>query len=386
MLEVRFRTLMGWKTTELNKECSEFPLRNQLWFKTILCSIWSASHIEASFPCIAKSFTIEHDRVVGPSHPRCSEPGCLTIWVWTKSGGMLALLPCGKLQREMSCAALCFCGGLSAPAAATAKLLQLCPTLCDPIDGSPSGSPVPGILQARTLEWVAISFSSAWKWKVKVKSLSCVRLFATPWTAAHQAPPSMGFSRQEYWSEVPSPSPLSASRSPLTSLKSWPRSLVVTPSVSFHPCSPFKIILHPNLGGIVVKNPPANAEDVRDMGLILRSEGSTRGGHGNPLQYSCLGNPIDRVAWQATVHGVAKSQTWLKWPSTHPLPREVHNSAVTAAWTLATGFPEFRSQLYYFPVVWLQGSFFCSLSLNFFTCNITVMISTSLSCREGSIR
>ena len=196
MLEVRFRTLMGWKTTELNKECSEFPLRNQLWFKTILCSIWSASHIEASFPCTAKSFTIEHDRVVGPSHPRCSESGCLTIWVWTKSGGMLALLPCGKLQREMSCAALCFCGGLSASAAATAKLLQLCPTLCDPIDGSPPGSPVPGILQARTLEWVAISFSNAWKWKVKVKSLSCVRLFLTPWTAAHQAPPSMGFPRQ----------------------------------------------------------------------------------------------------------------------------------------------------------------------------------------------
>ena len=90
---------------------------------------------------------------------------------------------------------------------ATAKSLQSCPTLCDPIDCSPPGSPVPGILQARTLEWVAISFSNAWKWKVKVKSLSCVQLFATPWTAAHQAPPSMGFSRQEYWSGVPSPSP-----------------------------------------------------------------------------------------------------------------------------------------------------------------------------------
>ena len=83
-----------------------------------------------------------------------------------------------------------------AAAAAAAKLLQLCPTLCDPIDGSPPGSPVPGILQARTLEWVAIAFSNAGKWKVKVKSLSRVRLFATPWTAAHQAPPSMGFSRQ----------------------------------------------------------------------------------------------------------------------------------------------------------------------------------------------
>ena len=92
-------------------------------------------------------------------------------------------------------------------AATAAKSLQSCPTLCDPIDGSPPGPVVPGILQARTLEWVAISFSSAWKWKGKVKSLSRVPLFATPRTAAYQAPPSMGFSRQEYWSGVPSPSP-----------------------------------------------------------------------------------------------------------------------------------------------------------------------------------
>ena len=91
-------------------------------------------------------------------------------------------------------------------AAAAATVLQSCPTLCDPIDGSPSGSTIPGILQARTLEWVAISFSNAWKWKVKVKSLSRVRLSATPWTVAYQAPPSMGFSRQEYWSWVPLPS------------------------------------------------------------------------------------------------------------------------------------------------------------------------------------
>ena len=91
-------------------------------------------------------------------------------------------------------------------AAVAAKSLQSCLTLCNPIDGSSPGSLVPGILQARTLEWVAISFSNAWKWKVKVKSLSCVRLLVTPWTAAHQAPPSMGFSRQEYWSGVPLPS------------------------------------------------------------------------------------------------------------------------------------------------------------------------------------
>ena len=87
-----------------------------------------------------------------------------------------------------------------------AKSLQSCPTLCNPRDGSPPCSPIPGILQARTLEWVAISFSNAGKWKVKVKSLSRVRLLATPWTAASQAPPSMGFSRQEYWSGVPLPS------------------------------------------------------------------------------------------------------------------------------------------------------------------------------------
>ena len=80
--------------------------------------------------------------------------------------------------------------------------------LCDPIDSSPPGSPVPGILQARTLEWVAISFSSSWKWKVRVKTLSPVQLFEAPWTAAHQAPPSMGFWRQEYWSGLPLPSPV----------------------------------------------------------------------------------------------------------------------------------------------------------------------------------
>ena len=88
-------------------------------------------------------------------------------------------------------------------AAAAAKSLQSYLTLCDPIDGSPPGSPIPGILQARTLEWIAISFSNAWKWKVKVKSLSRVRLLATPWTATYHAPPPMGFSRQEYWSGVP---------------------------------------------------------------------------------------------------------------------------------------------------------------------------------------
>ena len=108
-----------------------------------------------------------------------------------------------EIQIPWSNGITCCCSA----AAAAAKLLQLGPTLCDPIDGSPSGSPVPGTLQARTLEWVAISFSNAWKWKVQVKSLSHVRLLATPWSAAHQTPLSMGFSRQKYWSGVPLPSP-----------------------------------------------------------------------------------------------------------------------------------------------------------------------------------
>ena len=113
--------------------------------------------------------------------------------------------------------------------AAAAKSLQSCPTLWDPIDGSPPGSPIPGILQARTPEWVAISFSNAWKWKVKVKSLSCVQLVATPWTAAYQAPSSTGFSRQEYWSGVPSPSLSSA-------LTFWLISLLMTgDNLSFCP-------------------------------------------------------------------------------------------------------------------------------------------------------
>ena len=93
-----------------------------------------------------------------------------------------------------------------------AKSRQSCPTLCDPIDSSPPGSPVPGILQARTLEWVAISFSNARKWKLKVKLLSRVWLLAIPWTAAHQAPPSMGFSRREYWSGSPVPFPMLLSK------------------------------------------------------------------------------------------------------------------------------------------------------------------------------
>ena len=108
---------------------------------------------------------------------------------------------------ELECSIFGAVKSLNHDCAAAAKSLQSCPTLCDPIDSSPLGFSVSGILQARTLEWVAISFSKAWKWKVKVKSLSHARLFTTPWTAAYQAPPSIGFSRQESWSGVPLPSP-----------------------------------------------------------------------------------------------------------------------------------------------------------------------------------
>ena len=118
---------------------------------------------------------------------------------WSQSQALTTSKPAeDKEQQKLS---------FIAAAAAAAKLLQLCLTLCDPIDGSPPGPSIPGIFQTRTLEWVAISFSNAWKWKVKVKSLSRVQLLLSPWTAAHQAPLSMGFSRQEYWSGVPLPSP-----------------------------------------------------------------------------------------------------------------------------------------------------------------------------------
>ena len=127
--------------------------------------------------------------IVQLSHPYTTTGKTIALARWTFIGKVMSLL-----FNMLS-------------AAAAAKSLQSCPTLCDPIDGSPPGSPVPGILQARTLEWVAISFSNAWKWKVKAKLLSRVQLFRIPWTATYQAPPSMGFSRQEYWSGVPLPSP-----------------------------------------------------------------------------------------------------------------------------------------------------------------------------------
>ena len=133
-----------------------------------------------------------------PHH--AAQPGARTH---SQNPGSSQLLFCIALEL---CKKMADSEGWTKPAAAAAKSLQSCPTLCDPIDGSPPGSPNPGILQARTLEWVAISFN-AWKWNVKVKSLSRARLFMIPWTAAHQALLPMGFSRQVYWSGVPLPSP-----------------------------------------------------------------------------------------------------------------------------------------------------------------------------------
>ena len=150
-----------------------------------------------------------HPTVWGPfdhSPPGSSVHGIFQTWI-LKWVAMLSSRG-SSWPRDQTCITRVSCISDRFFTIAAAKSLQSCPTLCDPIDGSPPGFPVPGILQARTLEWVAFSFSNAWKWKVKVKSLSRIRPSVTPWTAAHQAPPSMGFSRQEYWSGVPSPSPL----------------------------------------------------------------------------------------------------------------------------------------------------------------------------------
>ena len=177
------------------------------------------------------------------------------------------------LERDLASVAqdLAFCCTFYSQlhAAAAAKLLQSCPTLCDSTDGSPPGSPVPGILQARTLEWVAISFSNAWQWKVKVKLLSCVWLLATPWAAAYPAPLSMGFARQEYWSGLPLPS-----------LQEFPRA-VVRKEHRLGGLEQQEFLLWLGFpSGSAVKNPPVNEGDPRS---IPRSGRSPGGGNVNPL-------------------------------------------------------------------------------------------------------
>ena len=128
--------------------------------------------------------------IVQLSHPYMTTGKTIALTRWTFVGKVMSLL-------------------FNMLSAAAAKMLQLCPTLCDPIDSSPPVSSIPGILQARIQEWVAISLSTAWKWKVKAKLLSCVPLAGNPGTAAYQAPLSMGFSRQEYWSSCHCPLRLS---------------------------------------------------------------------------------------------------------------------------------------------------------------------------------
>ena len=160
-----------------------------------------------------EQFEVQFELLLRPSHP--SPDGCNDfqivqleprVWWLSRTGGSWRfhnhIYTLGH-KSGMSCREKT---GNTYVAAAAAKSLQSCLTLCDPIDVSPPGSLVPGILQARTLEWVATSFSNAWRWKEKMKSLSRVWLLVTPWTAAYQAAPSMGFSRQEYWSGVPLPS------------------------------------------------------------------------------------------------------------------------------------------------------------------------------------
>ena len=233
---------------------------------------------------------------------------------------------------------------------AAAALLQSYLTLCDPIDDSPPGSPVPGILQARTLEWVAISFSNAWKWKGKVKSLSRGRLSATPWTAAYQAPPSMGFSRQESWSGVPLPSlsrvqlfvtPWTAACQPslsftisqslfkLISIESvMPsnhlilcRSLLPLPSI-FPRIRVFPNKSFPQLydfpGGTSGKEPSCQFRRHKEMQVwSLSPEDPLEEGMATHSSILVWRIPMDWGAWRATVHGVAKSWTWLKWLSIH---------------------------------------------------------------------
>ena len=168
-----------------------------LWEKVSFMSFHSATLIAPSW---STSFFILCFKLSG----NCCY---LTFWIQGPVNSVLHSLTVGVSEDGYIASSLSHSYQTNWEMYAAARSLQSCLTLCDPIDGSPPSSPIPGILQARTLEWVAISFSNAWKWKVKVKSLSHVRPSATPWTAAYQAPPSMGFSRQEYQNRVPWPFP-----------------------------------------------------------------------------------------------------------------------------------------------------------------------------------
>ena len=194
-------------------------------------------------------------------------------------------------------------------AAAAAKSLQSCPTPCDPIHGSPPGSPVPGILQARALEWIAISFSNTWRWKVKVKPLSRVRLLATPWTAVYQVPPSMGFSRQEYWSGLPFKPVSPKGKSPEYSLEGLLLKLKLQ-------CFGHLIWRANSLGKTLCWERLRAGERGQQRMRWLDSITDSMDMNLSKFQ-EIVG---DRGAWHAVVHGVPKSQIWLSnWTITMKL-------------------------------------------------------------------
>ena len=189
--------IKSWDDLEYKGNVLKFYVNNVSFYIRALCDHMDWSLPGSSVHGILQARTVEWVAVPfsrGSSQFRdqtqvsCIAGRFFTVWV-TKVA---------YIRDGLSLNSSVFSGSLNqCPENAAAKSLQSCPTLWDPIDSSPPGSPVPGILQARTLDWVAISFSIAWKWKVKVKLPSRVQLFVTPWTAAYQAPPSMGFSRQE---------------------------------------------------------------------------------------------------------------------------------------------------------------------------------------------
>ena len=181
--------------------------------------------------------------------------------------------------------------------------VRLCVT---PKDTSPPGSPIPGILQARTLEWVVISFSNAWKWKVKVKSLNRIRLLATPWTAAYQAPPPIGFSRQEYWVGC---------HYWCLNVKTCLKSLILWQLLCSIEANSCRIIItiiiniylilitcqelfkySPLLTHFLVAQWYRMCLPMQEMHEIPGWERSPGVGNGSPLQYPCLENSMDRGA------------------------------------------------------------------------------------------
>ena len=206
----------------------------------------------------------------------------------------------------------------------------------------PTRLPVPGILQARTLEWVAISFSNAWKWKVKMKSLSRAWPSATPWTAAFQAPPSMGFSRQEYWSGVPFPSPIlwQLQLKKLDKYSNW-----LGLYQRRRQWQPIPVLLPGKSHGqrsLVGCSPWGLEElDTTEQLHFHFSVSCIGEGNGNPLQCSCLENPRDRGAWWAAVYGVTQSQTRLKWlsssSSSRLIPNIVTSRLIPGEWNSVNG-------------------------------------------------